>query len=282
MHRTPNADEFDGLKKRQHALPSEIKTLRAALEDPEGEFRGKFIRFQNLWEAGQAAIRHYRWTEPAMPSSLQKILPTKLDANALSQQISELLATVDPLVTHFADLAKTAEGELRSLENKVKTLRSEIARINDSLTAEELPLHEALSTNLGRTNVQLLGNLCSILDDEWTDALEINFGHKLSSVVSDEKIKTAFEIFNSLPRTNGRERLLCRADMKALSGTIRRGSLAEKITSSDPAVMQLLAHLLGDIICCRTIDEVENHPRSILPSGAIKQHISRKSFAVRA
>jgi hypothetical protein len=276
MRRTPNASEFDGLKKRQHAFPQEIAQLRATLDDPVTELRTKFVRFHELWKTGQKALAQYRWSEPPTRPELAVELPAQLDANTLNQHINELFATVDPLVTHFADLAKVAESDLRSLESKVITLRGEITRIEDSLTAEELPLHEALAAKLGRNNVQLLGNLCTILDEEWTDALEINFGHKLSSVVPDDKIKIAFGIFNSLTRTDGRERLLCRADMKTLSGSIRSGSLAEKITSSDPAVKQLLAHLFGDVLCCRTIDEAEAHPRSVLMTGAIKQPTGRR------
>jgi hypothetical protein len=276
MHRTPNANEFDVLKKLQHAIPGEIEQLKATLGDPEGEFRSNFNRFHNLWDAGQKAIRQYQWIEPTSPSSLPAALPAKLGANALSQNIGELLAKVDPLVTHFAELAKASEGELRSQENRAITLRGEISRIENSLTAEELPLHEALTTKLGRDNVQLLGNLCTILDEQWADALEINFGHKFSSVVPDEKIKAAFAIFNSLLCTDGRERLLCRADMKALPGVVQADSLAAKITSSDPAVKQLLAHLFGDVRCCLTIDEAEKYPRSVLPSGAIKQPTGRR------
>lgn len=276
MRRTPNAGEFDGLKKRQHALPKEIAQLHATLDDPAAEFRAKFERFQELWSMGQKTLQQYRWAEPAVRPTLSPDLPARLNADALGHHISELLVATDPLVTHFASLAQSAEAELRSLENKVIALRGEVSRIKDQLTAEELPLHEALTAKLGRKDVQLLGNLCQITDEEWTDALEINFGHKFSSVVPDDKIKIAFGMFNSLPRTDGRERLLCRADMKALPGAIRRGSLAEKITSADPAVRQLLAHLFGDVMCCRTIDEAEEHPRSVLLTGAIRQPTGRR------
>jgi uncharacterized protein YPO0396 len=203
-------------------------------------------------------------------------LPKRLNADALSHHISELVVVTDPLVTYFAGLAQSAEAELGSLQSREIKLRGEISRVENSLTAEELPLHDELTAKLGRDNVQLLGNLCTILDEEWTDALEINFGHKFSSVVPDDKIKIAFGIFNSLTRTDRRERLLCRADMKALPSVVRSGSLAGKITSSDPAVRQLLAHLFGDVICCRTIDEAEVHPRSVLPTGAIKQPTGRR------
>jgi hypothetical protein len=276
MRSTPNASEFDGLKKRQHALPQEIAQLRTTLDDPVTELRTKFVRFQELLAAGKTALYQYSWAEPTTFPILLEELPIHLNTDALISHVSELLAAVDPLATHFNVLAQSAEADLRSLEGRANTLRGEIFRIENSLTAEELPLHEALTVKLGRDNVQLLGNLCTILDEEWTDALEINFSHKFSSVVPDDKIKIAFGIFNSLLRTDGRERLLCRADMKTLPGVVRPGSLAGKITSSDPAVRQLLAHLFGDVICCRTIDEAEAHPRSLLLTGAIKQPTGRR------
>jgi hypothetical protein len=276
MHSTPNAGEFDGLKKRQHVLPEEIAQLRATLDDPVAEFRAKFNRFVELWAAGQKALRQYGWPEPIAGPALSQELPERLNADELSNHISELIAATDPLATHFAGLAQVADAELRSLQNKEAMLRGEISRIRNSLPADELPLYDALRAKLGADEVKLLGNLCIILDEQWTDALEINFGHKFSSVVPDLKIKLAFGIFNSLSRTDGRERLLCRKDMKVLPGVVRPGSLAEKITSDDPAVRQLLAHLFGDVMCCRTIDEAESHPRSVLPTGAIKQPTGRR------
>jgi energy-coupling factor transporter ATP-binding protein EcfA2 len=276
MRRTPNAGEFDGLKKRQHALPPEIAQLRGTLEDPVSDFRTKFQRFHDLWAAGQKALREYRWPEPTARPGLSEELPSCLTANALSNHIGELLAATDPLATHFAGLARSAEADLASLQSREVILRSEISRIRNCQTADKLPLNDALTAKLGDADVQLLGNLCRILEEEWIDALEINFGHKFSSVVPDLKIKVAFGIFNSLLRTDGRERLLCRSDMRTLPGVVRPGSLAEKITSDDPAVRQLLAHLFGDVICCRTIDEAEAHPRSVLPSGAIKQPTGRR------
>jgi Putative exonuclease SbcCD, C subunit/P-loop containing region of AAA domain len=276
MRRTPNAGEFDGLKKQQHALPQEIAQLRATLDDPVADFRAKFKRFQELCDAGKKALRDFGWAQPTSFPALSEKLPVHLDTDALVSYISELLAAVDPLAMHFNRSAQSAEDDLRSLEGRASKLRGEISRIRDSLTAEELPLHEALTARLGPDGVHLLGNLCTIVDEEWTDALEINFGHKFSSVVADDKIKVAFGIFNSLQHTDARERLLCRKDMKALPGVVRPGSLAEKITSSEPAVRQLLAHLFGDVMCCRTVDEAEANPRSILPTGAIKQPTGRR------
>ena len=276
MRDTPNASDFDALKKRQHALPQEITLLETFLEDPAGAFRAKFERFHALWASGQAALRQYGWAEPTARPAPPGPLPTRLGADELSDHIGELLFALDPLVTHFDGFARTAESELLSLENKVVALRKEIERLKVALTSEELPLHEALRARLDHEDVQLLGNLCTVTDEEWTDALEINFGHKFASVVADAQIKTAFEIFDALPRPRGLERLLCRADMWKLPGTARPGSLAEKVTSPDPAVRQLLAHLFGEVICCRTVDEAEEHPRSILPSGAIKQPTGRR------
>lgn len=275
MRLTPNAVEFDELKKRLHLLPTEISKIEAVLDDPVAEFRANFERFHVLWANGQKAIREYRWTEPTGSPSLVDRLPSKLAANALSQHISELLAAVDPLASHFFTLAQSEESEFKSLKSKETTSRGEIARIKNSLTADELPLHEALISKLSREDVQLLGDLCTVLDGEWTDVLEINFGHKFSSVVPDEKIEFAFEVLTSLQRPDEREHLLCRADMTALSGVVLHGSLGEKITSSDPAVRQLLAHLFGDVMCCQSIEEAEAHPRSVLPKGATKQFTGR-------
>lgn len=276
MRGTPNAVEFDGLKKRLELLPGEISKLEAAIDDPVGEFRAKFDRFHFLWAAGQKATRAYQWPEPKAYAPLSEILPSLLTADALSHHISELLAAVDPLSSHFLVLAQNEEAEFKSLKNKETILRGEISRIKSSLTADELPLHDALIAKLGQKNARLLGNLCTVLDEEWTDVLEINFRHKFSTIVPDDKVEIAFEILNLLPRPDERERLLCSADMAALPGIVLPGSLGEKITSSDPAVRQLIAHLLGDVMCCQSIDDAEANPRSALLTGAIKQLTGRR------
>lgn len=276
MRAMPNAGEFEDLKKRQHVLPREIEELRTALEDPVGAFREKFERARRLSMAGREASRQHGWAEPPSFPAFSVELPERIDSDTLHHHLNELLEVVDTLASHYDRFARPVEGEAQRLGSGLITLRSEIARIREAKTAESMPLHEALIARMGARDVQLLGDLCTVLDEEWTDALEINFGHKFSSVVADDRIREAFGIFNGLPRTDARERLMCRDDMWKLSAPVRSGSLAEKITSDDPAVRQLLAYLFGAVICCRTVEEAEAHPRSILPSGAVKQPTGRR------
>ena len=274
--RTPNAEEFDGLIKRQQALPAEIKELRATLKDPVAEFCAKFARFHELWRLGQIALHDYSWPEPPDFQELSEELPDQIDADALSKLTGELLSAVDPLTSHFHELAKSAEAQVRSLKGRADILCSEISRLNQSLTSEELPLHSALVASFGPDEVALVGSLCTILDDNWTDALEINFSHKFASIVPDSKIREAFVVLHSMLRPDMRERLLCPDDMSALPGSVQPGSLAEKITSDHPTVCQLLAHLFGDVICCQTVEEAEALPRAVLPNGSIKLPTGRR------
>lgn len=276
LRQNPNSIDFEALKARQKALPREIEDLKEALADPVADLRQKHRRILNLWEEAQGATRRYEWK--AATSNVPAQLPVNLGANQLGQQVSELVAALDPLAAHFDRIARPLEQQRDSLNGRVVSLRKEETRLKERKSAEDQPLYEALLAKFGPGRVRLIGSLCEVEDSEWTDALEINFGHKFASYVSNDDLKAAFAVFRLLPHVNGRERLVCPRDLQAMSGAIRAGSLAEKISSKDADVRRLLAHLFGDVKCCATIDEAEEVPRAILPDGTVKEPGGRRRF----
>jgi hypothetical protein len=274
LRQDPNASDFEGMKKRQKALPREIEDLKGSLADPVAELRQKHKRCLALWDQAQQAARVHGWE--IVESSLSTTLPTDLGASQLSQQIVGLTLALDPLAKHFDDIARRLEPQRESLNGKVVSLRKDIARLKEHKQVEGLFLHEALLAKFGPDRVKLIGSICEVTDPAWADALELNFIHKFASLVSDDDIKPAFEILHKLPRVNGRERLLCNGDLRAMHGTVKSGSLAEKIGTQNQDVRRLLAHLLGDVMCCTTVDEAERASRAILPNGTVKEPGGRR------
>lgn len=272
----PNAQEFEHLKTRQHALPHEIEVLVQAVGDPAALVRDADARLGRLFTQAIALARLNNWIFEAEALPAINLSNSKLDARQIDEIAPRVEATAEKLAAVWNELTKEAESQTQKLKSQVLELRSEAARLREYGTTDTLPLREALQSRLGKANVIQIGDLCTITDPAWTDALEINFSHKLASLVPDEKIADAFTIFNNLSEINPRERLVCRADLRALSGRRESGTLAEKIHSDDPAVEQLIAHLFGSLRCCNSIAEAERHSYAILPSGAIKEPTGRR------
>ena len=272
----PNAQEFTHYKDRQHALPKEIQQLEAVLGSPADVLRRYFERLRNLLtQAAQTADRN-NWTKTPLDPDCPRELPFALDYQVIAELSPKVEHGAESQATAWKMLTDQAVAEEQGLQNKLTELRREIARLREHGTTDRLPLREALQARFGKGEVVLLGDLCEIADPIWTDALEINFGHKLATLVPDELIGTAFSVFNTLPDVSPRERLVCRADLRTLTGRVEPGSLAEKIHSDDPAISQLLAHLFGSLHCCHTISDAESRPRAILPSGAVKEPTGRR------
>jgi hypothetical protein len=272
----PNAQEFSHFKKRQQELPNEISQRTAQLDDPAAVLRQANDRLHTLaQQSGQLSARQ-KWTVPVLPANCPTKLPAKPNAAEIESTAGNIEAAAETLAERWKDLAKEASAEKTTQENRQVAFNKERARLRENLSTENLLLHDALKKKFNPAQVRLVGNHCEVVDEDWADALELNFGHKFATLVPDESIADAFRLFNSLPEVNPRERLACPADFLRLPGKAEPGSLAQKIISKDPAVTQLLAHLFGDIRCCQTIADAEKFPRAVLPSGAMKEPTGRR------
>lgn len=277
----PNAQEFEHLKTRQHALPNEIQSLVQAVGSPDALVRNVDERLHSLFGQATDLARRNKWVFESEAPPIIDLSKAKLDARNLDEIAPRLEASAEKLATTWNEQTKQAELQVQKLKNQAAELRSEAARLREHGTTDCLPLRETLQARMGKDHVIQIGDLCTVTDPAWTDALEINFGHKLASLVPDGKIADAFTIFNGLSEVNPRERLVCRADLLALSGRSEPGSLAEKIHSDDPAVRQLIAHLFGSLRCCNSIAEAERYSYAILPSGAVKEPTGRRRQRTR-
>lgn len=272
----PNAQEFGHFKTRQTALPAEIEQSTQRLEKPADVLRQQCDRLHTLSRQASALAARQKWAATPLPPDCPIEVPPGSDANAIEHLARQLESAAETAAESWKDIAKLADAEKGTVENREVAIRRDLARLNENRGTENLILREALERKLGRQNVQLIGDLCEVTDEAWADALEINFVHKLTSLVPDTSVGEGFQILNSLPEINPRERLACRADIMKLSDRVATGSLAEKITSDDPAVQRLLAHLFGGVQCCDSVAQAEKHPHAVLRSGAIKEPTGRR------
>jgi hypothetical protein len=272
----PNAQEFTHFKERQQALPEEIARLEQSLGDPASLIRQSFEHLLVLAEQANGLSTRQNWTVPVLPADYPTEVPDKLDVSGIETLAAHIESAAGTFAERWKDLAKEAEAEKSLLENREAALRRDLDRLNNNRSPENLILHDTLEKKFGREQVELIGDLCEVTDEKWADALEINFTHKLASLVPDNRVAEAFNLFDSFSDINPRERLACRRDFLQLSGEIEPDSLATKITSSDPAVSRLLAHLFGDVRCCDSVAAAEEHPRAILCSGAMKEPTGRR------
>jgi ribosomal protein L17 len=105
----------------------------------------------------------------------------------------------------------------------------------------------------------------------------VAFGQKFAVVVSDDNYKEADRIFHGLRENVFPESLVIPSRARKLPGQCKPGSLAQKLDTADPTARSIVDHLLGDLMCVESRDEMASKEKAILPDG----YMVRGAFNVR-
>lgn len=281
--RDPDQVKLHDLESRKSALHHEIGQLRDATNT---------VR-QRLAE------RHHRWvhwlrhaTSLQLPglTELLAVDPAQLDALRTGPD-EERLEALRQLASRFQELVRQIEtfgGTFRterdSADQRLRQLAAELESIGRERSPGSFPVYEAIQQRLGGRAHQL-GRLIEVKPDaeRWWPALELFLGrHRWAIVVRDKDYRDALDILRRTPP--GREPELLIHPGEAVSPQLRHevrpGSLAETIEVSDPVARAYAHHLLGDVICVESVEELDRSPagRAITPDGVFKQLPTRRRF----
>ncbi len=265
----------------------------AELRSREDELRGKV---QALQEARKAAChrlddRHYRWMQwlkhgAALPfPGLCEILAVDdtLLANLRSGTEVERLAALPQLAKQFneiwnavRDLVRPLQDEIKQDESILRQLAEDLESLSKGRAPGAFPLFQALRQKLG-DRVEQLGRLVEVKPEaeRWWPAIELFLGRQRWVLVVKEgaDYRQALEILRKTPPGREPESLLNPAEARQLRGAPREGSLLTKVEVSHPIARPYVEHLLGDVLCVETIEELEetDATRAITPDGICKQ-----------
>src|SRR5262249_32652347 len=111
--------------------------------------------------------------------------------------------------------------------------------------------------------------------ERWWPALELFLGrNRWVLVVNDERdYREALEILRKIPPGREPESLLHPGEALSLRAGKQENSLFSKIDVTHPVAKRYTEHLLGDVVCVETVDQMErcDANRAITPEGLFKQ-----------
>lgn len=281
VSRDPDQVKLDDLARRKTALHEQLGQLREVAKSVHERL----------------SDRHHRWTQWLKHGAAFKLegLPAVLKVD--TAQLRELQtgagearpAALRALAAWFNDafleinkLLGPLRQELDAAEKRLRQLATELESLEQRRTPGSFPLFEEIQQRLNGRAEQL-GRLLEVKPDQelWWPALELFLGRqRWAIVVSREDYPEALAILRRTPP--GREPESLVNPFEALSPQLRKevrpDSLATKLEVLDPAARAFAHHLLGEVRCVATVEELDrcDAGRAITPEGVFKQIPTRR------
>ena len=265
----------------------------AELESQRAELDARVKALQEARKSIRQQLddRHYRWMQwlkhgAALPLAGLKeslVVDDTLLANLRSGTDAERLAALQQLARRFNELWHSARDLVRPLQDEIKQdegilrqLAEDLENLSKGQAPGAFPLFQAVRQKLGE-RVEQLGRLIEVKPEaeRWWPALELFLGRNRWAIVVKEgaDYRQALEILRKTPPGRESESLLNPAEARQLRGGARDGSLFSKVEVAHPIAHPYVEHLLGDVLCVETIEELESVEagRAITPEGIFKQ-----------
>jgi uncharacterized protein YPO0396 len=234
--------------------------------------------------------RHYRWMNwlkhgAALPLDGLKealVVDDRWLADLRSGKDAERMAAMHSLAGCFNELWRGIDqllhplrGEITSAEKRLRQLAEDLENLSKGQAPGSFPLFTALRQKLGN-RVEQLGRLIEVKPEaeRWWPALELYLArNRWVLVVQDAAdYREALDILRKTPPGRDMESLLNPAEARELRLATRENSLFSKVAVSQPAARLYVEHLLGDVLCVESVDELEtcDAARAITPEGIFK------------
>ncbi len=275
-------------------------------KDPDAikiaELKGEIAPLQNkvraLTEARTSARqqldgRHYRWSQwlkhgAALPlEGLNEVIAVEdallgrfrsgTDAERL-EAMAKLAARFQQMWLDIEKLAQPLSQNIKDAEKRLQQLAADLENLSKGQAPGAFPLFQALRQKLGN-RVEQLGRLIEVKPEaeRWWPALELFLArNRWVLVVNDpEDYRVAMELLRKTPPGREAESLLNPHEARQLrnQGEGREPSLFSKVDVTHPVARHFVEHLLGDVLCVETLEELEaaDAARAITPEGIVKQ-----------
>jgi hypothetical protein len=265
----------------------------AELRSREAELRGQVQALREARKSARQQLddRHYRWVQwlkhgaalplPGLKEAL--VVDDALLATLRSGTDAERLTALQQLAKRFnelwhgvRDLVRPLQDEIKQDESILRQLAEDLEHLSKGRAPGAFPLFQAVRQKLGE-RVEQLGRLMEVKPEaeRWWPALELFLGrHRWVMVVKEgADYRQALDILRKTPPGREPESLLNPAETRQLRTGAREGSLFSKVEVSHPVARLYVEHLLGDVLCVETVDELEktDAARAITPEGIYKQ-----------
>lgn len=277
----PDQLKLDDMNRRKQELHEQINGLREAAQGVH----------QRLTD------RHYRWAQWLRHGATLK-LDGLSEALTVDGGLLDALhggaegagmAALSKLANRFNELFRTVDGLLKPLredldgaEKRLRQLAADLESLGQKRMPGSYPVFEAIQTKLGGRAEQL-GRLVEVKPEaeRWWPALELLLGrNRWAIVVAKADYSQALDILRRTPPGREPESLVNPAEAMSpsLRKEVRANSLATKVEVTNEVARHFVNHLLGDVICVETVEELDRCEagRGITPEGIFKQAPTRR------
>jgi hypothetical protein len=276
--------------------PEAVKMARLHQEKKELQEKARQLAEISRSVKQQLDDRHYRWQQWARhgasmefeglreamagDDSLLAIMRTGDDSERM-ELLPKLANRFNEIWRKAQEIAQPFQQEITAAEKRLRQLAEDLEKISKGQAPGAFPLFEAARQKLG-DRIQQLGRLIEVKPEEerWWPALEVYLGRNRWVLIParQDAYREALELLRRVPPGREPESLLNPLEAQGLRAKSRPGSLFEKVTVKDPVAKAYAEHLLGDILCVETVEELEKSEaaRAITPEGVYKQSPLRR------
>ena len=275
IHKDPEGGKINQLEQKKQEIQASVSSLQEARKSVRQRLDERHYRWLQWLKHGASlpieGIKEALLVDDALLSKLR----TGTDAERLSamaglgSSFNDIWNAVQTLVRPLDDGMKEAEGKLRQLAEDLELL-------DKGRAPGSFPVFSAIQHKLG-SRAEQLGRLIEVKPEaeQWWPALELFLGrNRWTIVVNDAKdYRAALDILQKVPPGREGESLLNPAELTQLRTATREGTLFSKVDVANPVARRYVEHLLGDVLCVKTVEEMESAEagRAITPDGVFKQ-----------
>ena len=271
----PDGGKIAQLDARKREMEEQVRSLRDARQTMQKRLDDRHYRWVNWLKHGAAlpleGLRDALTVDDAPLARLR----SGADAERLAA-MQKLAARFNELWREVEKLLQPLGEEIRAAESRLRQLAADLENLAKGQTPGAFPLFQAIRQKLG-SRVEQLGRLIEVKPEaeRWWPALELFLGRNRWVIVVENAAdyREALEILRRTPPGREPESLLNPAEVRQLRGEARADSLFSKVEVSHGVARAYVEHLLGDVQCVATVEELESCAagRAITPEGLFKQ-----------
>lgn len=201
-----------------------------------------------------------------------RIQPRDSQPDLLSQ-VEQIIKAFGPRLTELYagcyNERESIEAQLKQLQENIRVLKSGQWVYPDGNKASYVKKAVNMEFEvLGmEPDVRILCELLYMTDESWQDSAEACLGgRRFDILVSPSHYRAAKKAFMALGDKVGNISLIDTPNLEldAKSNALpKETELAYKIGSENPYARLYVNHLLHEMVCCESADELERHPRSV-------------------
>ena len=293
-----NQEQIESTRQQVVALDEEIIALNISIRDNEStklvsvqkERVEKLSQEISVAKAGQKSLFQQMESLLTLLQHLQK-----MNHNVISGEEVNILSGAYPLEKKWAVLQKIEEfqnvtineirkkdaemqGQLEVLDKEIEGLQNRLGDL-EHRKLEYPPLTSQLKGAIEKEfakreisgTVYILSELLEITDEKWRNAVEGYLGdRKFYLIVEPEYFQIALKVYHKYEDSIHTAGIINTRELKTELG-VNNQSLAYVIHSENRYAKSYAQHILGQVIRCEDIEELEQHEMAITAGGILHQ-----------